>query len=288
VTEDTRGLKTSEEPDPTENTEAIDTDTDTEPDDSVTDASGDDEAAADAPADEDDEAAADATDEEATDAEADSDAEAEADADDDAKVDAKAEAKAAKAETKAAKPKPTPKPTPKARANRPRRDLWRWTRNLKPVPVILVLLLLTSAGVATWVYFERYQPNRQTDPGVAEAVVSAASEGTVALLSYSPESLDKDFANAKSHLSGDFLSYYNQFTEQIVAPAAKQKSLKTTAHVMRAGISEMHADSAVVLLFVDQSTTSKDNPDPAMSASSVQVTVTRVDGQWLITKFTPV
>jgi Mce-associated membrane protein len=173
---------------------------------------------------------------------------------------------------------------------RPKRKQRNWSRGrkVKVVPVALVLLLLASAGVATWVYFERYQPNRQTDPGVAEAVVSAASEGTVALLSYSPESLDKDFANAKSHLSGDFLSYYNQFTEQIVAPAAKQKSLKTTAHVIRAGVSELHPDSAVILVYVDQSTTSKDKPDPAMSASSVRVSMIRSNGTWLITKFDPV
>ncbi|WP_390176238.1 hypothetical protein [Mycobacterium asiaticum] len=156
------------------------------------------------------------------------------------------------------------------------------------VTVALVLLLLTSAGVATWLYFARYQPNRQTDPGVAQTVVRAASEGTVALLSYSPESLDKDFANAKLHLSGDFLSYYNQFTEQIVAPAAKQKSLKTTAHVIRAAVSELHPDSAVVLVYVDQSTTSKDKPEPAMTASSVLVSMIRSNGNWLITKFDPV
>ena len=120
------------------------------------------------------------------------------------------------------------------------------------------------------------------------AVVSAASDGTVALLSYSPESLDKDFTVAKSHLSGDFLSYYSQFTEQIVAPAAREKSLKTSAHVMGAAVSELHPDSAVVLVFVDQSTTSKDRPDPSMSSSSVLVSMTRVNGNWLITKFDPV
>ena len=173
---------------------------------------------------------------------------------------------------------------------RPKREQRNWSRGrkVKVVPVALILLLLASAGVATWVYFERYQPNRQTDPGVAEAAVSAASEGTVALLSYSPESLDKDFANAKSHLSGDFLSYYNQFTEQIVAPAAKQKSLKTTAHVIGAAVSELHPDSAVILVYVDQSTTSKDKPDPSMSASSVLVSMIRSNGTWLITKFDPV
>lgn len=174
------------------------------------------------------------------------------------------------------------------RTKRGRRGRSRMLRNVKVVPVILVLLLLISGGVATWLYFKRYQPNQETDPSVARAVVSAASDGTVAMLSYSPESLDKDFATAKSHLAGDFLSYYNQFTEQIVAPAAKQKSLKTTAHVVGAAVSELHPDSAVVLVFVDQSTTSKDRPDPSMAASSVLVSMTRVNGNWLITKFEPV
>ena len=174
------------------------------------------------------------------------------------------------------------------RTKRPLRDPSRMLRNVKLVPVILIVLLLVSGAAATWMYFKQYKPDQQTNPDVARAVVSAASDGTVALLSYSPESLDKDFAAAKSHLAGDFLSYYNQFTEQIVAPAAKQKSLKTTARVVGAAVSELHPDSAVVLVFVDQSTTSKDRPDPSMSSSSVLVSVTRVKGNWLITKFDPV
>lgn len=169
-----------------------------------------------------------------------------------------------------------------------RRGWSRPLRNVKVVPVLLVLLLLISGGVTAWLYFEQYRPKQQIDPSVARAVVDAASGGTVALLSYSPESLDKDFANAKSHLSGDFLSTYNQFTEEIVAPAAKQKSLKTIAHVIGAGVSELHPNSAVVLLFVDQSTTSKDRPDPSMAASSVRVSLTRINGNWLITKFEPI
>jgi len=161
-------------------------------------------------------------------------------------------------------------------------------RKVKVVPVILILLLLISGSAATWLYFKQYRPDKQTDASVATAVVNAASDGTVALLSYSPDSLDKDFAAAKSHLSGDFLSYYNQFTEQIVAPAAKQKSLKTNARVLGAAVQELHPDSAVVLVLVDQSTTSKDNPDPSMASSSVLVSLTRVNGNWLITKFEPV
>jgi Mce-associated membrane protein len=172
--------------------------------------------------------------------------------------------------------------------NRSESRVPRAWRKLKVLPVILIVLLLLSGGAATWLYFTQYRPDKQTDAGVASAVVSSASDGTIALLSYSPESLDKDFAAAKSHLSGDFLSYYNQFTEQIVAPAAKQKSLKTNARVLGAAVQDLHPNSAVVLVLVDQSTTSKDNPDPAMASSSVLVSMTRVNGTWLITKFDPV
>jgi Mce-associated membrane protein len=89
-------------------------------------------------------------------------------------------------------------------------------------------------------------------------------------------------------LTGDFLTYYNQFTQQIVAPAARQKSVKTTAVVLRAALSEFHPDSAVVLLFVNQTTQSKDRPEPTLSSSSVMVALTKADGKWLISSFNPV
>lgn len=66
---------------------------------------------------------------------------------------------------------------------------------------------------------------------------------------------------------------------QIVTPAAKGKALTTTAQVMSAAVSEMHSKSAVVLVFVNQSTTSKERSDPTMAASSVLVSLTKVDGR---------
>ena len=113
-------------------------------------------------------------------------------------------------------------------------------------------------------------PHQQTNTAATNIALEAAKSGTVALLSYSPDSLDKDFAAAKSNLTGDFLSYYTQFTEQIVTPAAKEKSVKTTASVVRAAVSEIHPDSAMVLVFINQTTTSKENPDGAFAASSCQ------------------
>jgi Mce-associated membrane protein len=156
------------------------------------------------------------------------------------------------------------------------------------VPIVLAVLLLGSAGLATWAYLAQFRPDQQTNDAVAAETIKAASEGTVALLSYSPDTLDKDFAAAKTHLTGDFLNYYTQFTQDIVTPAAKQKQVKTSTMIMKAAVSELKPTSAVVLVFLNQTTTSKDNPDGSFSGSTVKVGLTKVNGTWLISKFDPV
>jgi Mce-associated membrane protein len=158
----------------------------------------------------------------------------------------------------------------------------------KIVFTVLALLVVASLSLLGWLFYSSYLPDRATDAAAEKAAISAASEGTVAVLSYTPGTLDRDFSSAKSHLTGDFLSYYDQFTQQIVAPAAKQKSVKTTAVVLRAALSDFHPNSAVVLLFVNQTTQSKDRPEPTLTSSSVQVTLTKADGKWLISSFNPV
>jgi Mce-associated membrane protein len=156
------------------------------------------------------------------------------------------------------------------------------------VPIVLAVLLLGSAGLASWAYLTQFRPDQQTDAAMAAETIKAASDGTVALLSYTPETLDKDFATAKAHLTGDFLDYYTKFTTDVVTPAAKQKSVKTSAAVVRAAVGELKPDSAMVLVFLNQSTTSKENVDGSFTASAVKVSLTKVNGAWLISAFDPV
>ena len=153
---------------------------------------------------------------------------------------------------------------------------------------LLALLAVASVSLLGGLFYFSYLPDRATDGAAAKAALSAASEGTVAVLSYSPNSIDSDIASAKSHLTGDFLKYYSQFSDEIVKPAAKQKSIKTAAVVLRSALSEFHPDSAVVLLFVNQSSQSADRPEPSLTSSSVVASLTKADGKWLISSFNPV
>lgn len=168
------------------------------------------------------------------------------------------------------------------RRSRLRRLVSRW-----PLIVSGLLFVAAAAGTAG-LYFGQYRHDRQTDDVAAKSAVAAASQGTVALLSYAPDKLESDLAAAKSHLTGDFLTYYSKFTDQIVLPAAKAKGVRTTAVVKRAVVDELRADSGKVLVFLDQTTTSKDTPEPVQTASSVIVGLTRIDGVWLISTFDPI
>jgi Mce-associated membrane protein len=154
-------------------------------------------------------------------------------------------------------------------------------------PILVTALVVVAVGITAVLYFFQYRPDQQINDTAARRAIKAASDGAVASLSYSPANLDRDFAAAKSHLTGDFLTYYDKFTKEIVTPMVQQKHIAQTAAVVRAAVSELHPDSAVVLVFLNETTTGKDKPEPLSTPSSVRITLTKVNGTWLISKLDP-
>jgi Mce-associated membrane protein len=171
---------------------------------------------------------------------------------------------------------------------RPADETTKLGRPVIVATLVLALLFLVSGSLAAWLYVQQYRPDQQTDAAAGRSAIDAARDGIVALLSYKPDTLNQDISAAKSHLTGDFLNFYDQFSRDVVTPAATEKKLTTTAQVVGAAVSELHPNSAVVLLFVNQATVSKDRPDPATAASTVLVSLAKVHGKWLISKFDPV
>jgi Mce-associated membrane protein len=165
----------------------------------------------------------------------------------------------------------------------------RWIRaGLARWRVILIVgLTAVAVGLAAGVYYFQYRTDRQIDTTAAATAKKAAEDGTIAVLSYSPQTLSDDITKAKSYLTGDFLKYYTHFTDQIFAAAAQQQQVTTTASVERAAVSDLHPDSAVVLLFVDKESSSRDKPAPETKPATVRATMKKVNGSWLIAQFEP-
>jgi Mce-associated membrane protein len=146
----------------------------------------------------------------------------------------------------------------------------------------MALLIASAAGYLKW-----QDATLRQDQAAHPPSVQAAVDGTVALLSYRPETVEKDLEAAKSRLTGKFLDAYTSLTRDVVIPGAKQKQISARATVAAASLTSQTATHAAVLLFVDQ-TVSVGKTAPTNTASSVRVTLDRVDGRWLIAQFDPV
>lgn len=158
---------------------------------------------------------------------------------------------------------------------------------------VVVVLTVSTPAVTAVGLVEIQLKSRQLPPvadqlSARKAATQAASSGTVKMLSYSPDTLDHDFDAASAMLTGDFLTYYRQFTRQVVGPTAREKRMTTTATVSHSGVESLSTDAASILVFVNQTTTSADQPAPKTSASAVRVGLAKVNGTWLINRFDPV
>ena len=146
----------------------------------------------------------------------------------------------------------------------------------------LALSLAAGAGFLKW------QDASARAAAVARAEsVQAATQGTIALLSYRPDTVQKDLEAARGRLTGTFLSAYTSLTHDVVIPGAKQKQISAVATVPGAASTSATANHAVVLLFVNQTVTVGQDA-PTDTASSVRVTLDKIGGRWLISQFDPV
>jgi Mce-associated membrane protein len=162
-----------------------------------------------------------------------------------------------------------------------RRVLWRRVIARGVLPT-LALLLALGAGYLKWVDGSA----RDAQTASAESV-RAAVESTIAMLSYEADTADKDLTAATGRLTGSFKDSYRSLIHNVVIPGAKEKRISAMANVPAAASVSASADHAVVLVFINQSTTIGDEA-PTSTASSVRVTLDKVQNRWLISQFDPV
>ena len=146
----------------------------------------------------------------------------------------------------------------------------------------IAMVLGLFAGYAKW----QETTARDAQSGGIQAV-QAAKDGTVALLGYQPDTVERDLTAARDRLTGTFRDTYSSLTRDVVIPGSKQKHISAVANVPAAALVSVSGRRAVVLVLVDQSTTIG-NDAPTDTASSVRVTLDKVDSRWLISGFDPV
>lgn len=150
------------------------------------------------------------------------------------------------------------------------------------VLVSMSLLLAIAAGYLKW-WIGSAEASRLA--GIES--VRAATDGTIKMLSYRPDTVDQDLAAARDWLTGHLKDSYGSLTHDVVAPGSKQKQISAIAAVPAVALVSASANHATVLVFVDQTIT-VGNDAPTSTASRVRVTLDKIAGRWLIAGFDPI
>jgi Mce-associated membrane protein len=116
---------------------------------------------------------------------------------------------------------------------------------------------------------------------------AAAKDSTVALLSYQPDTVEKDLGAARERLTGNFKDSYTQLIHDVVIPGSKKQHISAVATIPAAASVSATPVHAVTLLFVDQ-TTVVGNDAPTETSSIVRVTTDKIGSRWLISAFDPI
>jgi Mce-associated membrane protein len=192
------------------------------------------------------------------------------------------------AEAKAPRVEPSPKVRKAAGTGTGERPAGRERRGHGARVALLTALVvvgLVSAAVFGWL--------QQSGEGTREArsqALSAARKAAPDILSYRYQHLDRDFAKARTHLTGGFRKEYAKTTEKVVGPTAKKYKGEVTATVAKprsggtpaASVVSASRDRVVVLLFMNQITKNTQAKSPRVDLNRVRMTMVPTAGGWKV------
>jgi len=151
---------------------------------------------------------------------------------------------------------------------------------LRRAAVPLAVLALVIAGL--WLAWDA-SSRRHAEQAGTEAL-GVARESIVAMLSYTPDTAERDLTAARDRLTGPFLEAYTQLITTVVIPDATRKRMSSSISVPAAAVVSAQSDRAVVLAYVNQTLTvgAGDSAGSTLIPSRARVSMQLVDGRWLI------
>ena len=148
---------------------------------------------------------------------------------------------------------------------------------------VVVVVAAVVAGIGGY----RYWDYRQSEQSRTDAV-AAATRTVSAMFSYEFQTVDKELPKTADNLAPDFKADYLELIDKAIVPGAKEKELTVKATSQAGGVVSADRAHAVVLLFLNQVTTSKDSPQGTTTGSRVRVALDKTDDRWLVASVTPI
>lgn len=111
--------------------------------------------------------------------------------------------------------------------------------------------------------------------------VSTAEQTAIDFSSYDYRRLDRDFAAVSARLTPKFRASYGKTAAALKATLTQYQAVGT-AKILDAGLSRLASDKATVIVFLDQTVTSKTSPTPTVDRNRIRVQLQRSGDRWLV------
>jgi Mce-associated membrane protein len=146
---------------------------------------------------------------------------------------------------------------------------------------LLPSLLVASLAVSGFLGWKQWQEHQVKQAG--EQAQQAAIAYAQVLTSIDSNNVDQNFRQVLDGATGEFKDMYTQSSVQLRQLLIDNKA---TAHgvVVDSAIQSESTNKVVVLVFIDQTVTNTQAPDPRIDRSRIKITMEKIDGRWRASK----
>jgi Mce-associated membrane protein len=149
---------------------------------------------------------------------------------------------------------------------------------------VLAVAVLLLGGLDGWLLTSQPGPGSRAE---REQALSTAKSAVPLILSYDYQHFDADVAAAKARLTGRAADDYVQAMAKTIKPTATKVHAVVQAQTDGAGVEAVSGNGhqVTVVVFGEQKVTNTSLTAPRIDLFRVRVTLDRVQGQWLVSKF---
>jgi Mce-associated membrane protein len=148
----------------------------------------------------------------------------------------------------------------------------------------LAVVVLALAALDGWLVTSSSSSGSRAQ---RDQALSTAKTAVPLVLSYDYRHFDSDVAAARARLTGRAVTDYAQAMARTIKPAATKAHAVVHAQTDAAGVEAVSSDGnqVTVVVFGEQKVSNASLTAPRIDLFRVRVTLDRVRGQWLVSKF---
>lgn len=145
--------------------------------------------------------------------------------------------------------------------------------------IVVGLVVVALAAGAGWLGWQVHQQQR-LDAARSQAE-SAGREYATDLATYDYHDLNGNFTKITANATGKFAQQYKQVSDNLTK-LIQQMQATSKGAVVQSGISAADTDHAVLVLFVDQTITNTNSPQPRVDRNRMRINLVHQEDRWLI------